>query len=92
LKLLNFGEKFVTQNVKIFKLPSITTKSCGNLKSQIIAMPFDMPLVSFESKQVAWPIMKLACFRTGARERERERKSIKLLLKHYDFKGKNCQP
>jgi hypothetical protein len=53
-------------------------------------MPFDMPLVSFESKQVAWPIMKLACFRRGARERER--KSIKLFLKRYDFKGKICQP
>jgi hypothetical protein len=42
------------------KFQAPITKSCENLKSETIAMPFDMPLVSFESKQMAWPIMKLA--------------------------------
>jgi hypothetical protein len=74
------------------KFQAPITKNYGNLKSETIAMPFDMPLMSFESKQVPWPIMKLALEREQEREREQP-KSIKLFfLKHYDFKGKNCRP
>jgi hypothetical protein len=41
-------------------------------------MPFDMPLVSFELEQLAWPIMKLTLEweRERVREREQEHKAL----------------